>query len=247
MKIENLSPPAIHGEAIAGQSTSIRKQLMLAVEDLKERTFDLAELLYTAKSQGFFRQWGYGSITEYGEVELGLKPSKTQYLVRIVEVMAEVGIERKEYEPVGVTKLREIKRLDPKGEYFNGESLESLSDHIKRLVTEASSLTTSKISLEVDRLLGMTDGNRIVLRTLSFTENGWSNVVEKAVELVRKEMGSKGRDSSGMAEDYPAGKCIEMICADFLADPNNDVPIEIAVEPSDAITSGDIPLEEPTI
>jgi len=247
MVIENLNPPAIHGEQKAGQSAALRKQLMIAVEDLKERTFDLAEMLFAVKQEAFFRQWGYSSISEYGETELGLKESKTFYLVRIVEVMTECGITRAEYEPVGVSKLREIKRLDPKGEYFNGEELEPLKGHIVRLVKEAGNMTGATLKLEVDRLLGMTDGNRMVLRTMAFTEDAWKKI-EEAVEVVRKQIGSKGRTPEGIAEEYPIGKCIELICADFLADPNNDVDqdIELQSEPDTENVLGDIPME-PTI
>lgn len=242
------SPPAIVGEVVAGQSAAFRKELMIMVEDIKERTFDLAVALYTTKSEGLYRQWGYTSITHYGEIELGLKESKTQYLVRIVEVMVACGIPREVYEQVGVSKLREIKRLDPAGEFFNGEKLEPLKEHIVRLVN-ATEMTTSKVRAEVDRLLGMVEGNRMIMRTIGFTESAWTNTIERAVEIVRKQMGSKGRDTDGVAEDYSIGKCIEMICADFIADPNNDDPDQAVIlesEPDTQNTFGDIPME-PTI
>lgn len=243
-----INPPAIIGEQQAGRSTQIRKQLMLAVEDIKERTFDLALLLYQAKHEGLYRQWGYQSIREYGEVELGLKFRKIHYLVSIVDTMTKMGIPRKDYEPIGTTKLREIARLDPKGEYFNGETLEPLSTHITRLMAEAPNTTASKIGEEVNRLLGMTDGNSMVIRSFSTTQSAWDNVFKPALEILRRKLGSRAREEgTGIAEEYPDGVCYEMAMAEVIADPNNDVPVEFAIEPDEAITQGDIPIEEPTI
>ena len=87
----------------------------------------------------------------------------------------------------------------------------------------------------------------MVLRTLGFTEDAWKKV-EEAVEVVRKQIGSKGRTAEGMAEEYPVGRCLELICGDFLADPNNDPDqdIEIQSEPDTENVLGDIPME-PTI
>lgn len=240
------NPPAIHGESVAGRAAQLRKQLMIMVEDIKERTFDLAEALYLAKSEGLYRQWGYASIGDYGDVELGLKERKTQYLVRIVEVMTACGIPRSQYEPAGVSKLREIARLDPKGTHFNGEQLEPLSDHIKSLVEGASINTTAKIAGEVNRLMGMVDGNAMVVRSFSCTQDAWDNVIKPGMEIIRKRLGDKGRDSSGQAEDYSDGKCIEMAFAEVIADPNNEDPDQAVVlesEPDIENTLGDIPME----
>ena len=248
--MELLNPPVIVGEQQAGHSASIRKQLMLTAENQKELTFDLAELLYIAKQEGLYRQWGYHSIGEYGEIELDLKYRKTQYLCRVIEVMKAVNIERKEYEPIGITKLREITRLDPTGTWFNEETeiLENLSEHIQRLMKEAENLTATKIANEVNRLLGLTAGNSIVIRSYNCTQDAYEKVIKPGMEIIRRKYGDAGRDEEGRALEISDGRCIELAFAEVLSDPNNDVPAGIAVE-SDvaAITEGDIPLEEPTI
>jgi len=242
------NPPAIYGEVVAGRAAHVRKQLMIMSEDIKERTFDMAELLYEAKHEGYLRQWGYASVGDYGEVELGIKYRKAQYLTRIVEVMKAVNFERKDYEPVGVTKLREITRLEPSGTWFNGETLEPLSDHIKRLVKESPALTTSKIAEEVNKLLGMTGKDSTVIRSYATTQDAWDKVIKPGMEIIRRKYGDAGRDDEGRAKDIPDGKCIEMAFAEVIADPNNDMPADLVVEAdTEAITQGDIPMEEPTI
>jgi len=247
--LQNLNPPEIHGEQVAGREAFIRKQLMIMVEDIKERTFDLAENLYIVKSEGLAPKWGYRSVIDYGDVELGLKPRKIQYLVRIVEVMTAVGIARKFYEPLGTTKLREIVRLDPQGEYFNGETLEPLSEHIKQLCKDAPDLTAKKIAEIVNKLLGMTGENSNVVRSFSTTQGAWDNVFKPALEIIRRRLGDKARDEgTGMAVEYSDGVCYEMAMAEILADPHNDIPVDYATEPdTEQITAGDIPVEEPTI
>jgi hypothetical protein len=40
------------------------------------------------------------------------------------------------------------------------------------------------------------------------------------------QIGSVGKDSDGISKDASDGKCLEMICLDVLADPNNAPAIE---------------------
>jgi hypothetical protein len=46
-------------------------------------------------------------------------------------------------------------------------------------------------------------------------------VIKPAFELIRMRLGSQGRDADGNAEEYKDGAVLECICAEVLADPNN--------------------------
>src|ERR1700722_4371882 len=218
--MENLlNPPALHGEQVAGRSAAVRKQLVLLSGTISTNTFDVGELLHEADTSGYLASWGFKNLGDYAEKELGIKERKAQYLVRIIRVCREVGLTRAQFEPAGVSKLREITRLDPKQSWFNPDSKENepLDDHIIDLIVEAPDLTREEVTEEVLKLQGMVGEDRPVVRSYSATKSAWENVIKRAMELMRAKLGSSGRDDQGMAKEYPDGVCIEMICSDWLA------------------------------
>lgn len=233
------------GEAVAGQSQALRKKLLSLSQNIKQENFDLAELLLQVKDNRLYRTWGYESLGEYSETELGIRERKSRYLCRILEVCRTVFVPREEYEPIGVTKLREITTLDPEGYFFNPETKENerMSMHILNLLKKAKDMKASDIEEEVKRLKGQTGDDEQVIRSFSVTRACWENVIKPALELARQRLGSKGRDDEGKAVEYSDGAAYECICAEFLADPNNmPEPVEIPIE-DEPIMSGDIPLE----
>lgn len=217
--LDNMNPPAIIGEQIAGRSAAVRKQLVLLSGTISKNTFDVAELLFEADTSGYLASWGFKNLGDYSEKELGVKERKAQYLVRIVKVCREVGLTRAQYEPAGVSKLREITRLDPKGEWFNTDSKENepMDDHIIDLIVEAPGLSREDVTEEVLKLQGMTGGSRPVVRSYSATKDAWELTIKRAMDAMRQRLGSAARDEGGMAVEYSDGVCIEMICADWLA------------------------------
>lgn len=240
-------PTVIVGEITAGRAAAVRKQLLLLSEDLKERTFDLAEILFGAVENRLISQWGYGSLGEYSETELDIKERRARYLVRIVRVCKAAEVSRTQYEPLGVTKLREITALDPDGEFYNKETgqNEPLLAHIKRLLRDANFLKVSEITDEVKRLKGQTGENEMIVRSYSVTRSCWDNTVKRAMEKARQLLGSQNRDEQGNALEYSDGAVLECICANFLADPNN-APEPVAapeVEDEPLPVPSDLPLE----
>src|ERR1039458_1934200 len=103
-----MEPLEILGESVAGHSATLRKRMGVLAQDLQRNTFDIGELALEMQEHGYFREYGYETLAEYGEQELGIKSRKLQYLARIVRVCRECGIKRADYEGAGVTKLRSI-------------------------------------------------------------------------------------------------------------------------------------------
>lgn len=253
--MEQPNPPAIIGEAVAGRSALLRKRIRTLAADLSANTFDLAEAFFEAQETHCYLEWGFESIGEYASVELGIKHRKAQYLARIVKVCRKAGVARKDYEPVGVTKLREITTLDPDALFWNKEEKqnEPMVDHIVGLIAEAPEKTTVEIELEVARLKGMTGENAMVMRAYRVTKSAWDNVIDRCFESVRKRMGSAGRDETGKAKEYTDGDVIEALAAEWNADPRNfmeepdesQVQIEVQEENnvvSDGCTSSGTPV-----
>ena len=242
MNMDNLgSPTAIHDTAVAGQSATLRKRMRLLAGDLTRYTFDLAEAFLLAQETRCYAEWGFDSIGEYAELELGIKKRRAQYLATIVRVCRACGVARKDYEPVGVTKLREITTLDPGTSYYNADEKthEPMVECIVALIAEAPELSTVEVEQEVARLKGMTGDNAMVLRAYKVTQSCWENVIKPCFESVRKRLGSAGRDGTGAAREYPDGAVVECLCAEYNADPRNFLE-----EPDESREQVEIPMEE---
>ena len=214
---------AIVGEVVAGQSATLRKRMRILAADLTKHTFDLAEAFLQAQETRCYAEWGFESLPEYAELELGIKPRKAQYLARIAKVCRDCGVARKDYEPVGVSKLREITTLDPETSYYNVDEKkhEPLVDHIVRLIAEAPELSVVELEQEVAILKGMTGDNAMVMRAFKVTLSCWENVIVPCLESIRRRLGSAGRDGTGAAREYTDGNCYEALCAEYNADPRN--------------------------
>lgn len=223
----DLNPPAIVGAAVAGQVVSraddVRKKLKNLSTAISQSTFDMIVLLAEAETKLYPSQWGYNGIGDFAAAELGIKARRGQYLARIGNVCESLGVERQDYEPAGVSKLREITTLDPEADFFNKETKtpEPLKDHILRLIEAAPDMTVEDVSAEVARLKGQVGADARVMRGYSTDQASWDNVISPALEIARRKLGSAGRDSDGSAVEYTDGVCYESICADYLADPNN--------------------------
>jgi hypothetical protein len=218
-----MEPIVIVGEAVAGRQLTVRRTLIKLTEDLNKHTFDAAELLYEVQENKYYAQWGFQSVGEYAATELGLKERKSQYLSRVVKVCKECGVKRTDYEPAGISKLRLITSLNPDASYFNKEtrSNEIMADHIVALIAEAPELSTKEVEERVDHLKGMDGENAMITRSYRVTLSAYNNTVKPALEAMRKLLGSKGRDGTGAAMEYPDGACIEYILRDWMNDPRN--------------------------
>lgn len=223
--LQNLNPPAIHGEIVAGRAAEVRAQLNNLVGTIKEATFDMAALLVEAKK--YATSWGFTSVIDFGVQELGLKTRKVQYLIQIVEVCALVGVKRADYEPVGISKMREICTLDPEGYYFDPEAKTNvpMAEIIADLIAEARDMTVAEVEATVRKYKGQTGDDLPVTKSYKTTKSAYENVISTAFEKARMLLGSAGRDAEGNAKDYSDGVCLEVICADWLADPNHNTPI----------------------
>ena len=235
------TPTTIIGDAVAGQSATLRKRMRLLAGDLTRYTFDLAEAFLLAQETRCYTEWGFESLPEYAEVELGIKPRKAQYLARIAKVCRDCGVKRADYEPVGVTKLREITTLDPSTTFYDAEEKKHVPmvDLITDLIAEAPELGTVEVEQKVAFLKGMTGDNAMVLRAYKVTQSCWENVIKPCFESVRKRLGSAGRDGTGAAREYPDGAVVECLCAEYNADPRNFLE-----EPDESREQVEIPMEE---
>lgn len=234
---------AIVGEAVAGREAKtlvLRKRLKVLAGDVQRYTFDLAEALLEAQETRCFMEWGFSSLPDYAELELGVKPRKSQYLARIAKVMRDCGIKRPDFEGVGVTKLRSITSLDPEATFYDAEEKKHtpMVELITELVAEAPELSTVEVDERVAHLKGMDGDNAMVTKSYSVTVSAYENTIKRCFELVRKRLGSAGRDGFEAAREYPDGVVLECLAAEFLGDPRNFME-----DPDESRVQTEVPLE----
>jgi len=230
------------GEQEAGRATIVKRAINKLVEATNTSTFDLAELLFEAKAKLYFTGWGFESFSKYAR-SLALKYTKSYYLVRIVENMKAAGLERKQYEPVGLTKLRMISRLKPETE-FQGTPVSLL---IRELTLKAEGMSPEEVQYEVDTIMGLTEDESMVWWNVKMKKLARENVVRPAIEKAKKHIGTlPSEDDPTQHVDAKDGRALELICANFLADPNFETPEEVPPPPEiselmDSDTSEPIP------
>ena len=205
------------GDAEAGRAASVKRAINKLISGVNTSTFDLAEKLYEVKTNQYFTAYGYESFSKFVKDLSGLKYSKGFYLTKIVSLMKGAAVEREQYEPVGLTKLRAISKLSLEGE-FNGVPMPLV---INQLTLKAANMTYEQVVQEVNNILGLTEDESMVWLNLCVKKSVRDLVILPAIELAFKHMPESQKiDDEGNATDPSKGAAIEAICADYLADPN---------------------------
>lgn len=219
-----LTPVAIYGDAVAGMdSTKVKTKLDALIATIDKSTIDVGELLYLTKSQGYYQSWGFNSFSEYLD-SLKIKKRKSQYITRIVEVMTKLGIERTKYEPLGISKLREITSLDPEAIWTNPDSKAQtpISEFIKGFVDKGEDISLSDLKGHCKVLKGLTGENDIILMHFAFTQSAIESVIQPALEKAKMNIGSVSKDEDGISKDASDSRAVEVWAIEYLNDVNSD-------------------------
>ena len=206
------------GEQDMSRAAACRRAINKLIKATTANTFDLMDLLHESKSKNYYSGWGFESFSKFAK-SLDIKYSKSYYLVAIKENMLAAGLERNQYEPVGLGKLRVIAKLDPESEY-NGTPVNLL---IHELTLKAKEMSLEEVQFEVDTILGLTEDESLVWMNIRMKKLARENVVKPALSKAKKFMGQT-QDEEGQYQDASDGAALEMIAANWLADPNFDVP-----------------------
>lgn len=236
----NLTDPAALVDTLeTGRANKVKREINKLISTVNSSTFDIAELLFEVQSKQYFTGYGFESFSKFSK-SLNIKYTKAFYLVAIVKLMTSCGFARAEYEPVGIAKLRLISRLDYEGE-FNGTPMPIV---IRELVLKAPLLSTEEVKLEVDTILGLTEDESMVWLNVHLKKLARDNTVKVALNLMKRHIPQTDGDD-GLKKDASDGAALEMICANFLADPNwaiDDNP-ETVVEQNETEEETDEPVE----
>lgn len=213
----------IVGEAVSGERAEVQKALKKCIKLLNTSTFDIAELLFKTKSKHLYTEPTFADFVK----TLDIKPRRAQYLETLAEVMSAANITRAEYEPIGVTKLRVITRLDPAATYTNPDTnvAEPMVDYIVGLVelaTQHPEKTADDLEQSVRVLMGETGDNDMTWLNIRLLRLTKENIVDKAFEKAAINIGSVATDAEGVEQDASDGRKLEIICAEYLTDAHSN-------------------------
>ena len=211
----NEEQSVIVGEVEAGRAAKVRREVNKLIKATNASTFDLAELLLEMKENQYYSP-EFESFSKYAK-SLDLRYTKSYYLVAIATLMRGADIPRSIYEPIGLGKLRVISKLKLEGE-FRGVPMPLV---IRELTDKATHMSLEEVQLEVDTILGLVADESLVWLNIHLTKLARDNAVKPALALAKKHMPeSQKKDDDGNFVDPGDGAALEMICANFLADPN---------------------------
>jgi hypothetical protein len=213
----------IVGEAVSGERAEVQKALKKLIKQVNTNTFDIAELLFKTKSKHLYTEPTFADFVK----TLDIKPRRAQYLETLAEVMSAANITRAEYEPIGVTKLRVITRLDPAATYTNPDTnvAEPMVDYIVGLVelaTQHPEKTADDLEQSVRVLMGETGDNDMTWLNIRLLRLTKENIVDKAFEKAAINIGSVATDAEGVEQDASDGRKLEIICAEYLTDAHSN-------------------------
>ena len=211
----NEEQSVIVGEVEAGRAAKVRREVNKLIKATNASTFDLAELLLEMKENQYYSP-EFESFSKYAK-SLDLRYTKSYYLVAIATLMRGADIPRSIYEPIGLGKLRVFSKLKLEGE-FRGVPMPLV---IRELTDKATHMSLEEVQLEVDTILGLVADESLVWLNIHLKKLARDNAVKPALALAKKHMPeSQKKDDDGNFVDPGDGAALEMICANFLADPN---------------------------
>lgn len=206
----------IIGEQIAGESAKTRKALTKAINTLNSSVFDVIELLHKVRKEHLYTEPTFADFVK----TLGLQKRRAEYWERIGMVMETIGAKREEYEPIGVTKLRAITRLDPAATYTNPvtKDVHPMTDYIWGLMEMAPTKTSEELEQHVRVLLGEVGENDLTWLNIRLPRIVLTNTIVPAMKKAAINIGTVKTDAEGMAEEVTDWRKLEVIAVEYLLD-----------------------------
>lgn len=218
------TPLMVIGEAVSGHAAKVMQQLESLINSDNHTVFTMAELLYEVKKNNLYASAGHNTFKDYTST-LSLEDRKANYLTKLGYCVDVLGIPRATYEPVGITKLRSITSLNPLGTWTNPDTnvVLPLSGFIVELMTKSLTMTQKELDEYVRTLKGQVGENEMVTRKYTMLRSVVENILDPAIELSRRQIGSTHKDDEGISQDASDGACLEIIAVSFFLDPANQV------------------------
>lgn len=241
--IVQLETPAAIIEADSRRSDEVRRRVGEIDTTLTLSSFELGDLLAETKANNYWRDWGYESFSEAVKAsKIDISPRQAEYLIQISKVSKLLKISKSSLAKAKNSKLKEVFTLDP-GAVVKDEATqteESMADIMVQLVEDCPNKTLVEIKAIVKRLKGETEEPAGQLTWLNWpVRRDAKQVIEETLDKAGQIAGQTFDMLTKEAKDLSKASALELVCADWAADPNNEVEEGEVGNFQDAVETGD--------
>lgn len=206
------------------KAESCRLHILQLRDNIANNFIALARLLKEARDGDYALRWSYANFGDWVEIGSGLDLSERSayYLIKIVERADELGIPDSELSLSKVSSLKEIMSLPS----------DTDPEQIKSLVKESQTMKAK----DVKEVVGGLKNESWSFHSLKFLREVEENIYQPAMERARRLYGDTILPG-GNPGDISDSRCVELILADFLSQPEESEYPEIVAEWEDAVLS----------
>jgi len=228
-KFNPVAPVVIPAPAIVQRDVSRAEEVIQSIQKLESglstSQFDLGFLLAEVKRDDLWAAHKALSFDEFVKnMRFDISPRQVAYLVTIANKSQQLGIPREQLVKAKISKVKEIFKLDPETEHKDDATgnIEIVSDLMKQLVVDAPFKTLAEIKKLVDDIIGVVDPDGKPVKDTVMYRTDQLAVVDMAIKLNMLQAGESAEGLTGSDKQIARGKAHERICANYLADPNNE-------------------------
>ncbi len=174
---------------------TVREQLEKCRNDLESNYIALCQLLHETYENAYYIKWGFESLKDYVEKELGFKYRKARYFISIAESVKRCGLKWEDIQSIGWTSMRAIARV-------------ITPDDASMWIDRARNLTADQLNAQVSEFV-----------TSGVTPEGTPTIMSMQLRMNQDEsviiMDAIDRAKS-LIDSESTVKALEHICYDFI-------------------------------
>jgi hypothetical protein len=202
---EGLVPVNQHGQEVLDRVNVIKERLI-------ENFLELSALLADIYNNKYFELSGYSNFSDYVEQSsLDINISTAYRMVRLINSSKLLGVSPEQMRLIRPTKLLEIFSLNPT----------TNQDDIHALLKEGDKNTVDEVKKRVRKVKGL--GEEVFYR-FSVEKDVADLCIEPAINKCKAEYGDT-TSSDGEIKDISNSKAFELICIEYLNQPNMKQPV----------------------
>lgn len=222
------NPPAIV-EQDTRRADEVRKRVQQIDSSVTLSFFELGDLFAEVKTNSYWRDWKYESFSEYvKDSKVDMSPRQVEYSITISNISKKLEISKVSLARAKNSKLKEIFSLNHEVSVVDEATgnEEPMADIMCQLVEDAPNKSLKEIKEIVKRLKGQTEEADVAgeLTWLNMpVRRDAKQIVVEAIDLAMKLSGCTVDAMTKEVKDLSMAAALERICADFMADPNNQL------------------------
>lgn len=184
------------------RSEEVRKRIRDIRSNIEGSYIELAQLLYEAYENDFFKRWGYDSFRDYCIEEMDIKYRRARYFITIAHAVKECGLDWNEVHSIGIAKMRVIAPLLTTGnhKHWMDQAKECTQDQLKA-ITKNTKKGDDAVVEDLPKLFSVQlrmdeDQHSIIMDTINHAKNVLNtDSMVVALEHIAYEYMQKGGNS----------------------------------------------------